>query len=136
MKKLSAVLVAGVMVATLAQSVALAGETGEFTENNPVLSHVATLPLRVLTGTVGATAGFFGGAAKGFVTGFRDADDWAHEVHSDNEGDAAEATTRNLMYFPTQAIGTAAYIPLNTIKESSKGFAEYGVAGYNWWNRF
>lgn len=135
MKKLSALLVAGVMVASLSQAAFADTERGEFTENNPVLAHTVTLPLRLITGTFGATAGFFGGAAKGVVTGFHDADDWAHDIHSDDEGDAAEATTRNLMYFPTQAVGTAAYVPLNVLTESTKGFADFGVRGYNWWNR-
>ncbi|MGE0201252.1 MAG: hypothetical protein AB7P76_09810 [Candidatus Melainabacteria bacterium] len=141
MKKM---MIAGMMLATMMAGVAMAedtltssssGEMGEFTSSNPTGARLATAPLRAVTGGVGAGAGLVGGAAKGFVTGLQDANDFSAKMNGQDTDDTAMRVMHSVLYLPTAVAASAVYVPVNMVGEGLKNMFEFGSKGCTYWDR-
>lgn len=149
MKKINALLLAGVMAGTLLASAAQAEdetlsssaasdtavETGPFTSKYPVASHLVTAPFRVVTTAASGTVGLVGGTFKGIGTGVQDSFGYADEFGPEGD-DTLHKGARGLLYFPTAGVSTLYYVPRNVATEAGKNAWDFGSRGYSWWNRF
>lgn len=147
MKKINALLLAGVMAGTLLTAAAQAEdetlsnsasntpvEAGPFTTKYPVASQIVTAPFRVVTTAASGTIGLVGGTFKGIGTGVQDSFGYADEFGPEGD-DTLHKGARGLLYFPTAGVSTLYYVPKNVATEAGKNAWDFGNRGYQWWNR-
>jgi hypothetical protein len=121
--KLMGVMLAGVVLSQVAM--AAFAEDGPWTSGNNIAWSAGSVPLRVITGSVGMAGGTVIGGTKGAV---ELAQDWSGKTF----GKMGENPLKGL----AGLIAVPVALPLGFVKGAPGHAMEVGKESYDWWNRY